>query len=67
MPDYLITIQPKAPAADEKLVTTERLVRAKNQSQALGHVVSDSVFVKIADTEDIIRLAQAGVRLESTE
>lgn len=60
MADYLVKVT-TTPPADAKPVTIERLVRAKVQAQAVAHVVKDSITVKLADTEDIIRLAQAGV------
>lgn len=64
MADYLVRISTTPAAADAKPIITERLVRAKNQAQAIGHVVADSVTVAVADTEQIIRLATAGVKLE---
>lgn len=67
MPDYLIKITTAPPAADAKPVTTERLVRAKKEAGALAHVVADVITVDRATTEDIIRLTQAGVKLESAE
>lgn len=73
MPDYIVRITTTQPAlrganglpADAEPVVTERLVRAKNQAQALGHVTDSIITVELAETEDIIRCAQAGVTLET--
>lgn len=68
MPDYVVKITAPVeagPGADT--VTTERLVRAKNQAQALSHVTDRMVAVALAETEDIVRLAKAGVELETAE
>ena len=67
MPDYVLTVTTKAPAADAKPLVIERLVRAKNQASAVGHVVSDTVTCKLAETDEIIRLAKAGVERETAE
>lgn len=67
MPDYLITISTTPAAVDAKPVITERLVRAKNQASAINHVVADTVTVAVAETEQIIRCAQSGVKLETAE
>lgn len=67
MADYLVKITTTPAAADAKPVTTERLVRATNKAGAINHVVSDSVVATLATTEDIIKLAQAGVKLETAE
>lgn len=64
MPEYVITIVQPAAAADAKPVTTERFVRAKNQAQALAHVVDSTITVKLAETDDIIRVTKAQVALE---
>lgn len=62
MPDYVITITTRA--ADNPAIT-ERLVRAKNEARALSHVVSDTVGVDRASTDDIVRLTKAGVEIET--
>lgn len=67
MPEYVVTITQPAAASDAKPVTTERFVRAKNQAQALAHVVDDTIAVKLAETDDVIRVTQAGVKLETAE
>lgn len=67
MPDYLVRMETKAPAEDAEPVVTERLVRAPNQARAIAHVVNDTVTVAVAETEDVIRLAKAGVDLEVAE
>lgn len=66
VPDYIVKITAPieaGPAADT--VTTERLVRAKNQAQALAHVTDRMIAVELADTEAIIRCAKAGVEIET--
>lgn len=68
MPDYLVKITaPIEPGAEAKTATTERLVRAKNQAQALSHVTNGVLAVSIAETEDILRCASYGVKLETAE
>lgn len=67
MADYYIkiTTDPTATTADQPTpLTVERLVRAKNQAQAVAHVVKDSITVELADTESIMWCAQTGVKLE---
>ncbi len=65
MPDYIVRISAASKVVDAKMV--ERLVTAKNQAQAVGHVVKDTIGVELAGTQDIIRLAKAGVELEQAE
>lgn len=68
MPDYVVKITaPVDTGPHAETVTTERLVRAKNQAQALAHVTDRMIAVSLAETEDIIRCAQNGVGLESAE
>lgn len=68
MPEYLITTSvPLAPPDDKEKHVRERLVRAKNQAQALQHVVGDTITVKQASIEDAMRLAAKGVTLETAE
>lgn len=68
MPDYRLTITTIPTVAENaQPIVTERFVRAKNQAQALAHVVKDSITVSVAETEDIIWLAQQGVKLETAE
>lgn len=63
MPDYLVEM-----AQDAKNVEArERLVRAKNESTAIKHVIEDTITITRATTEDIVRLAKAGVELERAE
>jgi len=64
MPDYLLTVTTNR--ADTP-VTIERLVRAKNEARALAHVVKDTVSCDRASTDEIIRLTQAGVKVEVAE
>lgn len=68
MPDYVVTITAPVEAGDAAdTVTTERLVRAKTQAQAVAHVVDPMIAVKIADTDDVIRVTKAGRNLEIAE
>lgn len=67
MADYLLQITTTPAVADAKPVTVKRLVRAKNQAQAISHVVKDSITVAVAETEDIIACAESGVKLEIAE
>lgn len=66
MPDYLVQVQSK-PTVDATPTLVERLVRAKNQPTAIAHIVNDTITVKLAETEDIVRCAKAGVDLEHAE
>jgi hypothetical protein len=71
MPDYLITttIPPNGSefqgvqGADS--AKRERLVRAKNEAAAIKHVVADTITVTRATIDDAMRLAQAGVKVET--
>lgn len=65
MPKYLITttIPGPTPAIDEP-AKRERLVDAPNQAQAIRHVVGDTITCEVAEIEDAMRLAAAGVKLE---
>lgn len=56
MPDYLVIVTTTPAAAESKPI--ERLVRAKTQAQAIAHVVDPMIAVKIADTEDAIRIGK---------
>lgn len=61
MPDYLI----KTTIPGEKTpVVRERLVRAKNEAQAIRHVVTDTLTIDRASIDDAVRLAQAGGKVE---
>jgi hypothetical protein len=62
MPDYVVTV-----TTDNGSTKVERLVRAKNEARAIAHVVMDSVTIERAKTDDIVRLAQAGVVVEQAE
>jgi hypothetical protein len=42
-----------------------RLVRAANASQALRHVVADTLAVALASQDDLVRLLGKGVRVEA--
>ena len=50
MPDYLITI-----AGEPK---RERIVRAKNEAQAIRHVIADTVTIDRATLDDAIRVGK---------
>lgn len=72
MPDYLITSTLKifkttAPLETPETCKVERLVRAKNQASALKHVLADTITVESAGTEDAMRIAAAGGKLELAE
>jgi hypothetical protein len=60
MPDYKVSITVDKNADVRK----ERLVRAKNQSAALAHVVADTVTIDRATIDDVVRLTKAGVEVE---
>jgi hypothetical protein len=62
MPDYII--RTTITRGDEH-DTTVRLVRAKNQAQALKHVVADTITIDAATTEDVMSVAAAGGALET--
>jgi hypothetical protein len=65
MPDYLITTALTAgPLEDRKPIVVERLVRAKNQAQAIKHVVADTLTVAVAGIDDAMRIASAGGKVE---
>lgn len=66
-PDYIVTVTAASRVSSEDPVSESHLVRAKSQAQALAHVVAGSVHVALAGTDDIIRLAKAGVELEKAE
>lgn len=65
MPDYVIKITAKAPAADAKPTVTERLVRAKNEAAAVKQVVADTISVERATGDDYMRLAKLGIEIEN--
>ncbi|HSW83489.1 MAG TPA: hypothetical protein VLH12_08445 [Usitatibacter sp.] len=66
MPDYLIkTALTAGPIDDRKPIVVERIVRAKNQSQAIRHVVEDTLSVDLATIDDAMRIAQAGGKVET--
>lgn len=68
MPDYLIkTILTAGPIEDRKPIVVERIVRAKNEAQAIRHVVADTLTVERATTDDAFRLAAQGAKLEVAE
>ena len=64
MPDYLLTVTTNRNQDQTLPVTTERLVRAKNEARAIAHVVKDTIAIDRASTDEIIRLTQAGVKIE---
>lgn len=64
MKDFIIkTTIPARTDGDEPAVR-ERLVRARNQAQAVKHVVLDTIQAGAATTEDAMRIASAGGKLE---
>ena len=65
-PDYLIkTTLTGSPLEDRKPIVVERIVRAKNEAQAIRHVVSDTLTVARASIDDAMRLAKAGCSIET--
>ena len=50
MPDYLITI-----AGESK---RERIIRAKNEAQAIRHIIADTVTIDRATLDDAIRVGK---------
>jgi len=65
MPDYLIRTTVPAADATKPAVQRERIVRAKNEAAAIKHVVSDTISVDRATVDDAMRLAPAGVKVET--
>jgi hypothetical protein len=57
-PDYLI--RTTIPDAEPR----ERLVRAKNQAQALKHVLTDTITIEAASIDDAMRIGAAGGTVE---
>lgn len=57
---YLTTIK----AAPGQGADVERLVRAASQAQAAGHITRSLVTAKVAEQDDLVRLASAGVKVE---
>lgn len=45
----------------------ERLIEAPTKAAALRKVAEESITAEVATTEDIVRLARAGVELEKAE
>lgn len=66
MPDYKVKISMNLDRSDDPQ-TIERLVRAKNEARAIAHVVKDTITIARAETDDVIRLTQAGVKMEQAE
>lgn len=61
MPDYVVKFT--LPGVEKPACV--RLVRAKNQAQALRHVTNDMVTLDVATTEDVMSVAAAGGALET--
>ena len=62
MPHYVI--EPKQQTTDGPRL---RIVDAKNQARALGHVVEDTLIVRLAEPGDFMNLAKAGSEIEKAE
>lgn len=60
MPDYLIIVSARPDSADQR----ERIVRARNESSALKHVIADTITIDRATIDDAMRLAKEGVEVE---
>ena len=59
MPHYVVESKKPETAA------APRLVEAASQAQALRHVVSDVLCVRLAEPTDFIKLTKAGVECET--
>lgn len=66
MPDYLITTKIPGNKLDAD-TTRERIVRAKNQAQAIKHVLADTLTVTVAGIDDAMRLAGQGGKVEGAK
>ena len=60
MPDYLIrtTIQNPSDKDSSPTVTRERIIRAKNEAQAIRHIIADTVTINRATLDDAIRVGK---------
>jgi len=70
MPHYTITVSPSKKLDDEgeqvhKPLT--RIIKAKNESRAVGFVVKDSLTVELSTPDDFMALAHAGGAIEVAE
>lgn len=63
MPDYLITTKIPGNKLDAD-ASRERIVRAKNQAQAIKHVVADTLTCEVASIDDAMALARTGGMVE---
>lgn len=61
MPDYLIT------TSIDSDTSRTRIVRAKNQAQAIKHVVADTLRVAVASIDDAMKLAREGGAIETAK
>lgn len=65
MPDYLVTISIPEVGADHAMAIRERIISAPNQPQAIAFAVQDSITCERLSVRDAMRLAKAGVEVES--
>jgi hypothetical protein len=67
-PDYLISITIPGDGLHgenrDQPTTRERIVRAKNQAQALKHVLTDTITIEAASIDDAMRIGAAGGTVE---
>lgn len=68
MPTYIIEAKKKVAAEGgqpEASLALPRVVTSKNAAQALGHVVEDTLTVRLADPVDLIAAGKAGIEIET--
>ncbi len=65
MPTYLVTQTFHTPKSDQQ--ERERLIEAPKKSDAIRKVAEETISAEVAETADIVRLAKAGVELETVE
>jgi hypothetical protein len=66
MPTYVV-LQVMKPSAEEIDVERERLIEAPTKAAAIRMVADETITAELAETADIVRLAKAGVELETVE
>ncbi len=63
MPTYLVTQTFHTPKSEQQ--ERERLIEAPTKAKALNKVAEETISAELAETADIVRLAKAGVELET--
>ncbi len=66
MPTYIVIQDCKLATADDEILR-ERLIDAPTKAGAIRFVADETITAELAETADIIRLAQAGINLEKAE